>query len=384
MIIAGGSYVERCAYPAWNRLFGSGLRAAIALQVISPSCSLRTYAPSTYRADIEATLAGTGIKLELAQSSDEMVFEWLHPFELVSWPDPPKTILPPLTAEAECVLRFGMIEGSAHVKSTRAVYDPQNEKEGFFSNGSETRELVMIASERDLLRQTGWSGPSGPHAVQESIKTLFELKHNKLDFFAILLKDGLGGLKVFLGDEPKRVSTYAAESFFKIGSGDVLAAAFAHAWAERQLDIITAADEAARAVAWFVEGARLPLPTEHELPNRPCSALPELVRILGAETIEMGQLLLKTDDWVRTLGVGVVFDLFGDAKMQEFPTLVLIGEGTDPQVVRRLASAAAGAPRIVVFWPDASEHEAAHLFAGARVTGDYASALFHLLREPLR
>jgi hypothetical protein len=381
MIIAGGTYVERCHYPAWDRLFGSGLRAAMALQCVCTNLGLHTYAPSSYRGDLEATLSGAGIPATIFDGPPEMNFEWLHPFDLLIAPDPPQAPPAAIRVEADAVLRFGMIEQPAWVRAGKAVYDPQNEIQGFLANRSEASELVMVLSEKELARQALGENLQPKSRVAECIKRHFELSAGR-GRCVVLLKDGLGGVKVFLGDEPTAVPTYAAESFFKIGSGDVLAAAFAYAWTERSLTIVEAADYAARAVAWFVDGARLPLPADDsELPSRRCGALPAKVRILGPSSLEMGQLLFRTEEWVDGYDVDVEFD-FGDRGAPDLalPTLVLVGKNTSPHAIADLAERTQGAYRTVVHWPSGDKAPARDFFPGARVTDDYASALFHLLR----
>src|SRR5947209_1059256 len=110
MIITGGSYAERCRHPAWNRLFGSGLRAAVAISSVSPGSELHTYAAEAYRPDILATLSGLQIKPVLSESAWEGYFEWLHPFDLVTLPRPDRREST-IQAAGNVVLRFGMIEG---------------------------------------------------------------------------------------------------------------------------------------------------------------------------------------------------------------------------------------------------------------------------------
>jgi hypothetical protein len=387
VIIAGGSYLESCKYPRWERLFGSGIRASLALQRLSPSSSLLTYAPALYRADVEATLKSAGLDVQATESPNSCAFRWLHPFELLSWPK--KDRLPPLIADAEAVLRFGMMEGSAVVSAKRAVYDPQNEGDGFFANGSEASELVMILSESELLRQPGTvidHAMKREAMVSQAVDNLIFQYRGRFEFFAVLLKDKVGGVNVYIGDEPKPVPTYAAESFFKIGAGDVFAAAFAHAWMERGLDIFAAADHAARSLAWFVEGARLPLPREVDLPIRACLPPPERVRIVGAHNLEMGQLIVRTEDLLVEHSIGVVFDLIdrvSDQADTSLPTLILLREDSNIAEIQESAVSSLAAQRTVVYSPGTTIKLTPRYFPSARITDDYASALFHLLREPL-
>jgi hypothetical protein len=336
---------------------------------------------------VEATLNSAGLETKVTESPHPCTFTWLHPFELLSWPK--KDRLPSLNAEAETVLRFGMMEGSAVVHAKRAVYDPQNESEGFSANGSEASELVMILSELELFRQPGTSDidhtKKRQARVTQAVANLLFQHRGHFEFFAILLKDKVGGVSVYVGDEPRPVLTYAAESFFRIGGGDVFAAAFAHAWMERGLNIFAAADCAARSLAWFVEGARLPLPRDDELPRRVCAPPPPRVRILGTNTLEMGQLLVNTDDLLRQQSISVAFDLV-DAASDEadasLPTLILLGEDTDLEEIKRSAASTSAARRAVVYSPGNTIRLASRHFPSARISDDYASALFHLLREP--
>lgn len=222
-----------------------------------------------------------------------------------------------------------MVEGSAVVQARRAVFDPHNEPEEFAANRSVADELVLILTEHELLKQTGkrFAGIAQRRAIieQEIAQRILHLRET-YKFAAILLKDRVGGVPVYVGGEPIRIDTYAAESFFKIGSGDVFAAAFACAWAEKNHSVYTAAELAARSLAWFVEGARLPLPLDRELPSVKCSPLPRRVRIVGPNCLELGQLLVQTDDWLQDQSVDVAFDMVDPSTGEELPTLIVLGE----------------------------------------------------------
>ncbi|WP_147283810.1 hypothetical protein [Bosea caraganae] len=308
-----------------------------------------------------------------------MRFEWLHPFQLTDFPNAAMGQLPTIDVVAPSVLRFGMLEGSARVQAERVVYSLQNETEGFFENGSNAKELVMVISERELERML-------PEArtASDRIAQLFEHNdYSALRHFAILLRNELGDVTL----HPRRssavkVPTYASASYFKIGSGDVLAAAFAHAWLEEGQDLEAAADRAARSLAWFIQDARLPLPMDHALPTRRSSGFfPDRVRILGSETLEMGQLLVATLDWLERQKIEVVMELDGEGSRApaDVPTLVLVGARTMLNEVRDLAASSATASRRIVFSNGIAGLDA--FFPNANFVEDYASALYHLLRS---
>jgi hypothetical protein len=306
-----------------------------------------------------------------------MRFDWLHPYQLVQFPDPNMKQLPCIDVAAPAVLRFGMLEGSARVQADRVVYSLQNETEGFFRNGSDAKQLVMVISERELERMLPDARTSKDRVAQ-----MFE--HNdyaRLRRFAILLRNEIGDVTLYQRGAATRVKTYASESYFKIGSGDVLAAAFAYAWLESDQDLEAAADRGARSLAWFVRDGRLPLPNESALPARPAPDFPDRVRILSSETIEMGQLLVATVDWLERQDIKLAVELgdYSSGAASDVPTLVLVGARTTLNDVTDLAASSAAATRRIVFSNEVVGLDV--FFPGASFVDDYASALYRLLRS---
>ena len=143
LIVAGGLYREQCMFPEWDRVFGSGGRAAAAVAGHVDAIALRTYASGAvveqYRPEVESD----GVEIRHAEVKQEISFKYVHS---MSTP----TISPvlsqmethgPIELKAECVLRFGMLEGTAQVTAERCVYDPQSafQPEPFVENGSRAR-----------------------------------------------------------------------------------------------------------------------------------------------------------------------------------------------------------------------------------------------------
>ncbi len=276
-----------------------------------------------------------------------------------------------------------MLEGDARVDGQRVIYDPQSEQPaGFIDNDSRADELALIMSRQELIRMMNPRSQGSPEDMtRDALLALFAIE--QANPRVVVLKDSLGGATVYLGDEPTKITTYAAESFFRIGAGDIFAAAFAHAWGEKRQGAIDAADYAARCLAYFVDGPRLPLPAESALPTRRFTGkYPDTVRILGHEGLEMGLLLLHTQAWMEQLNCKPILELFEPETPPDgsLPALVLVGSFCEYVVLERLAERATGSGARVVFWPGASTKDAAYYFPKARVTGDYASALYHTLR----
>jgi hypothetical protein len=392
--IVGGTYAERCRYPAWDQIYGSGLRAAIAASTVSSAVALHSYVPREWMEDVEATLASFGVRGKLTTSDRPITFGYLHAFQPTEQPDPPNTPYPDLIVSDEVVLRFGMIEGDARVAGQRVVYDPQIPNASFHANGSKADRLAMIMTGQELLSLAPPSTrerlkeDQPRHMPDEALLSDAIIAQRDLPGSpqVVLVKDGLGGLLVFHGDQPVRVPSYAAESFFRIGSGDVIAAAFAHSWGELQMDAVAAADYAARCAAYFVEGPRLPLPTPTELSGRArCQVRKGDIRIVGVGDFELQTLVLTTHSWLSYLGGTVkhtTFEANDWHAVSDTIDMLLVGSrGTRKELD---VIARADVRPSVVFWPGAGSQLAMDYFPDAVIARDYATALYHVMRSPER
>jgi hypothetical protein len=387
MIIAGGTYVERCQYPKWDRLFGSGMRAAVGASGLSTGTVLHSYVPAAWQSDAEATLSSFGIAGKLEPTKHELVFEYLDTLQ--------KTFIPPLPKPEErekslhvngdVVLRFGMMEGDAVVSGRTVVYDPQYSSESFHENGSSADRLAMILSESELLDFGGLrrSNPPDKDDLARAAQNVFDQKPAPQ---IILTKDRLGGLTVFFGDDQKTIDSYAAESYFRIGAGDVLATAFAHAWGELRMDPVAAADYAARSIAYFVEGARLPLRPPAELSGLRLSRIHGSdLRLLGVGAFEVKSLIMQTESWISEFGGSVelvLVDWDSPIPTDRPIDLVIIGSHEDARTAEDIRRRA-GNPE-VVFWPGQDRRLTKHCFPRSRIADDYASALYQAMRSPPR
>lgn len=393
--IAGGVYAERCKYPAWDQIYGSGLRAAIGVSSLSDTVSLHAYVPDEWMEDVETTLASFGVVGHLRVSDHPMTFEYLNAFQPNAMPKALSPPYPDLVVKDEVVLRFGMLEGDARVKGDRVVYDPQSPNAWYHANGSTAGSLAMIVRGSEfpgvtaaLARRSSGSEPQRLMPDEDILLDAIVAQRNLQQApQVILVKDGLGGLMVFQGDQPVRVPSYAAESFFRIGSGDVTAAAFAHAWGELGWDPVDAAHYAARCTAHFVEGPRLPLPNVAEVGDRmPNTARRGEIRIVGLGDFELQALVLTTRSWLSYLGGIVRHVTFGlndlDSRAHEGVDLLLVGSRCSK--IELEAAARAGLQPTVVFWPSAEADSSRDYFPGAVVARDYATALYHVMRNPER
>jgi len=79
MIIVGGTYLEECDWPEWNRLMGPGLRAALAVSELSKDTELYTYCHANNRADLDLTTSSFGITTTVRSWDDVIRFFYKHP-----------------------------------------------------------------------------------------------------------------------------------------------------------------------------------------------------------------------------------------------------------------------------------------------------------------
>ena len=122
LTVAGGLYHERCIWPDWNRVLGSGGRAAAAVVGHVGAITFRTFA-STIAVDKFLPQA-TIDNLEFCpEDADQFIsFEYVHSLSTpVITPSPSRIAKckTPIRAAAEVVLRFGMLEGTAKVEAER-------------------------------------------------------------------------------------------------------------------------------------------------------------------------------------------------------------------------------------------------------------------------
>ncbi|WP_414815595.1 PfkB family carbohydrate kinase [Rhizobium sp. IY2] len=387
MIVVGGSYREICQYPVWDRFFGSGLRAAAAVSKLSADVSLVTYSSPAWRNDIRSSAAAFEVKSSLTDSTDGVSFEYFHPLSTAVLHYDAGVDVEPLRVEGSVVLRFGMVEGTAVVRSTYAVYDPQTGvlPESFHSNGSQAEHLAIVLN--------GWEAEQSTGLPSHEAGELVLARENAE---AVIVKLGPRGAMVHTrGGAPVLIPPYRSDKVFKIGSGDVFSAAFAHYWAEGGLQPAEAADLASRAVAHFVNGHRLPLPTSEHLDHGPaflprdCSAQ---VYLAGPFfTISQRWLVEEIRDILTSMGVSVFSPLHevgtakssvelasGDLQGLESSAVVLaVLDGADPGTLFEVGYARRAGIPVIAF---AERMEDANLTmlegSGCVIEDDFTTALY--------
>ncbi len=243
MKIAGGIYREDCCVPHWSRLFGSGARAAAAIGSLSPRTELHAYACESWIEDVRASMGTFQVAAHLTEIGADIGFSYFHPLSVPDLNGFPLEQAPPLHVQGEAILRFGFIEGDAVVKGNRVVHDPQNWRDAlaFTINGSRADALGVVLNETELRQGTGLSGGA-------ALKKLIAETGARV----VVIKRGPHGAVVYEDGADHVVPAFRSETVFKIGSGDIFSAHFAHHWAGEKKPAVEAALAASKAVASYV------------------------------------------------------------------------------------------------------------------------------------
>jgi nucleoside 2-deoxyribosyltransferase len=137
-----------------------------------------------------------------------------------------------------------MIEGRPQIRAKRAIYDPQD---GFLSrhfaaNDSSADELVVLAS---LSEGRALTGRASPEEIASVLLT-------QPSCVAAVIKCGPQGALVATTETQKWIRAFPSPKVWKIGSGDVFSASFAHKWFIENSSALEAAWFASRMVSEYV------------------------------------------------------------------------------------------------------------------------------------
>jgi len=332
MQIAGGFYREQCCLPAWDAMFGSGGRAAIAVCALSPGSSLHTYVEDFDNTAITA-LKEQGLELQLSPRSTGIVFSYFHPLSRPYIYPPFHEIArqPAIIVKGDAVLRFGFLEGEAIVDADRAVYDPQTWRNPahFNANGSRANELAIVLNELELRSSTG----------QEDLKRAAQQIIEKQNANIVVLKRGIWGATVYeRSGLITPIPAYKSSRVFKIGTGDVFSAIFTHFWAEKKLPSVEAADLASRSVAAYCNAGQLPIGTEGVCQVAPIHCrMSGTVLIFGnANSIGQRYTIEETRFALKELGVKVCCPVLDGELSCSASAVLILAEGISSETIKIL------------------------------------------------
>lgn len=377
MHVAGGLYRELCEVPTWDAELGSGGRAAAAVSALSPGTTLHTYSVERTASGIMA-LESLGVVVRAYQSETGVAFAYFHP---LSRPhiEPPIASIPqhaPISVEGETVLRFGFLEGDAVVSAAFAVYDPQTWRNPapFAANGSRAENLAIVLNELELRA----AGESDDLAV--AARRVMDTQRASV----VVAKGGAHGATVFESSGGiSFVPSYRSTQVFKIGTGDVFSAIFAHHWAEAHRSPSDAADLASRSVSAYCSTRKLPLALDAIDALEPVSSSPPGTILLEGAVDTIGRRYAMEEARFRLVELGaiVVSPVLSRAdsniETRDVAALLIIADGMSAAVSDHvLEPRYTGIPKVVL--AEAASDCSIVMPTGPdlTVTADFASALY--------
>lgn len=320
LVVAGGLYREQCAWPSWDHLYGSGGRAAVALGGRSTKIELHTYASAEAASAFGAYADVYGIRLMPHMVERTVAFEYVHSMSTpVIRPTPARIVRnEPFEVGSECVLRFGMMEGSARVTADICVYDPQSAfaPEDFSANGSKARRLAIVGNAGEI-RALGRSSDLRT-AAAALISGGAEL---------VVAKDGPRGATLLVDGKAVGIPAFHSDNVWTLGSGDVFAATFAACWAVEGLSAVDAARAASVAVSEYANNMSLPI---RDVSKLAASIAPEVATVAG-EVYLAGPFF----DMARLWLVDEARRCLAQSGLKVFSPLHDVGHGPASEVVDR-------------------------------------------------
>ena len=391
--VVGGVYGERCAFPLWDEVYGSGGRAAAGLSSHVDSVRLHTVLPPEEKDAVEVRLGGFGVEVAARKGKQLIGFDYLHclsdPVVTPHLPDIRQQAR--LHVESEFAVLFGMMECPATVDTDVCVYDPQSPTRPtwFRESGSKANRLAFVANAQEIARLTRKEG-------SEAAREVLARENAEV----VVVKRGTGGaLVVDQNGGETTVAAYTTKRVFTIGSGDIFAAAFALAWGIEGKPPDAAAEYASRAAAAYVETSVLPMQSlnDAQAKTRAVAKVNRKKVYLAGPFRDLGQRATVNDarKILRDLGMAVfspVHDIgHGPADqvvkrdlgaLEESDVVVAILNGNSPGTIFEVGYAAALGKPVFCIAQNIAENDL-KLPRGAECTihGDFVTALHQVAWE---
>lgn len=393
--VVGGVYQERCMRPQWQEVYGSAGRAAMAIASMGGNVDLVSYFDSTTQAVFEAQSALTGISLHPTSIGQAVSFDYYHGLDTPRI-SIPKTGLQPLQVEADCVVRFGMLEGDAQVRCKRAVYDPQNPHgpTHFQDNGSSAEELALVLNRHEARVLSALQNSS----AEDMAKSLIAAGTAQV----VVIKEGPSGALVHDGSNTARVPAYETDHVWKIGSGDNFVAHFAYRWLIEGRGAIESAELASQATAYYCQtrgfATKASLtsfkPRQFQPSNNFASGYVPTIYLAGPFfTLAQLWMVEQARDDLRAMGLKV-FSPYHDVGHGSAEDVVekdldgidsadlvfAIGDGLDSGTIYEIGYARAKGKPVVMYCESESEEDRKMMEgSGCVISSDYVTAIYKAL-----
>ena len=276
LTVVGGLYRERCTWPEWHALFGSGGRAAVAIAEYVDEITLQTYAPAGTAAEFRPQADLDRLDFRPQSAAQTISFEYEHCLATPKILPHPAQIRQhdPIPVASDVVLRFGMLEGTARINAECCIYDPQSafSPEPFAANESRASRLAIVGNRTEICRLG-----EDDHEMRAAKQLLASGAE------VVVVKSGPKGAQVITTNGAAFVPPHRTENVWTLGSGDVFAAMFAACWGVRGDDPVQSARLASLGVASYAETKALPVPNAEALKElaAPTTVRPGQVYLAG-------------------------------------------------------------------------------------------------------
>ena len=395
--IVGGTYNETCLAPQWDYLYGSGLRgAAVISELLSSNVNLHTYIDDDSK-DLLGVVADTNnVSVKTRIRTSRIEFKYVHPLS-VPFITPPLHLLQqeePISVNDNLVLRYGMIEGEAIVKSKIAVYDPQSAEstKDFFENGSEAESVAIVLNRREGFNLTG---------VKETDAIVTILLDRNYE--VVVLKSGANGAYVATKAKRQWIPAYRTKSVWPLGSGDVFSAVFAYYWGYEAIDPVSASNNASVATAIYCENQCLPISKSDISAHR---YLPLIHNFSGNKQVYLaGPFFNLSQRWLieearialfnqglnvfsplHDVGRGTAVDIApADLEgLHNSSVVIAIVDGLDPGTIFEIGYARARGIPVIAYVENVKEEDLKMIEgSGCRIVSDFVSAIYLTVWELL-
>jgi hypothetical protein len=254
MIIVGGTYDEHVIAPQNEDLAGSGLRAAAALAADADVRLITAVDPMTQPV-ADSVFMTYGVNATVIERDEPVGFQYFTPMSPPSIDGPSSSHSASLAGDDDTALVFGMVEGGPRdVRARRLVFDPQRPRDlaVLDLDGLRADQTTIVANAREIRALA-----RGTHELQTAAVQVLRMCGAE----AVIVKDSARGCLVATksSDLVARVGPFPTTCVWPLGSGDVFAAAYAHAWS-RGAEPEQAARIASSSAAWWcaTRSARVP------------------------------------------------------------------------------------------------------------------------------
>ncbi len=268
--VIGGTYVEDCLEPNWNRLFGSGLRAVLSLKdICSDDLEYISIASEDEVNLVDTMLNSCDVKtkwLHTRKSPIKFVYDYSIASPFISTLQNQRAIKSKEKSyiELDNVLIFSFVEYKARplISANHVTYDPQAGQKSIpwsqCGNNAKSLSLVMNLTEAKAIAEKIGVSPD------LSIATLANKIRIKEKAEVVIIKNGVWGAHLCTDKNSHVIPVYKTDKVFGIGSGDVFSAVYSALWSQGVAPL-EAAKKASCATAFYCnsEGA-LPIPNDFD------------------------------------------------------------------------------------------------------------------------